>query len=48
VSTIATDKELLTPENCAVIFIDYQPQMVLGVANIDRQTLFNNVLLLAK
>jgi len=40
--------ELLNPGNSAVIFIDFQPQMVFGVANIDRQTLFNNVLLLAK
>jgi nicotinamidase-related amidase len=40
--------ELLDPRNSAVIFIDFQPQMVFGVASIDRQTLFNNVLLLAK
>ncbi len=40
--------ELLNPSNSAVIFIDFQPQMTFGVANIDRQTLFNNVLLLAK
>src|SRR5512134_1954490 len=40
--------ELLNPQNSAVIFIDFQPQMVFGVANIDRQTLFNNVILLAK
>ncbi len=40
--------ELLTPQNSAVIFIDHQPQMTFGVANIDRQTLVNNVLLLAK
>jgi nicotinamidase-related amidase len=39
---------LLTPQNCTVIFIDHQPQMTFGVANIDRQTLFNNTLLLAK
>jgi nicotinamidase-related amidase len=39
--------ELLNPANSAVIFIDFQPQMTFGVANIDRQTLFNNVLLLA-
>jgi len=39
---------LLNPQNSAVIFIDFQPQMVFGVANIDRQILFNNVLLLAK
>lgn len=40
--------ELLTPQNSAVIFIDHQPQMTFGVANIDRQALVNNVLLLAK
>jgi nicotinamidase-related amidase len=31
-----------------VIFIDFQPQMTFGVANIDRQTLFNNVIGLAE
>jgi nicotinamidase-related amidase len=40
--------ELLNPQNSAVIFIDHQPQMTFGVASIDRQTLVNNVLLLAK
>ena len=40
--------ELLDAKNSAVIFIDFQPQMTFGVANIDRQTLFNNVILLAK
>jgi len=40
--------ELLNPQNSAVILIDFQPQMTFGVANIDRQTLFNNVILLAK
>jgi nicotinamidase-related amidase len=40
--------ELLNPSNSVVIFIDFQPQMTFGVANIDRQTLFNNVILLAK
>jgi nicotinamidase-related amidase len=39
--------ELLNPANSAVILIDFQPQMTFGVANIDRQALFNNVLLLA-
>ena len=38
-----TDKGLLTPENCAVIFIDHQPQMFVGVASIDRQVLLNNL-----
>jgi nicotinamidase-related amidase len=42
------NKGLLTPQNCAVVFIDYQPQMIFGVANIDRQTMLNNVLVLAK
>ena len=40
--------ELLNPQNSALILIDVQPQMTFGVANIDRQTLFNNVMLLAK
>jgi nicotinamidase-related amidase len=40
--------ELLNPQNSAVIFIDFQPQMTFGVASIARQTLFNNVILLAK
>ena len=47
-SVSSTDKGLLTPNNCAVIFIDHQPQMFFGVANIDRQDLLNNVLVLAK
>src|SRR5258706_4057782 len=47
-SLSSTDKGLLTPDNCAVVFIDHQPQMFFGVANIDRQNLLNNVLVLAK
>jgi nicotinamidase-related amidase len=47
-NTTTTDKGLLTPDNCAVIFIDHQPQMTFGVANIDRQALVNNTLVLAK
>ena len=43
-----SDKGLLTPENCTVIFIDHQPQMFFGVASIDRQVLLNNLLVLAK
>ena len=41
-------RELLTPDNCCVLFIDHQPAMTFGVATIDRQTLLNNVLGLAK
>jgi nicotinamidase-related amidase len=40
--------ELLTPQNCQMIFIDHQPQMAFGVQSIDRQTLKNNVVGLAK
>lgn len=47
-SVSSTEKGLLTPENCVVIFIDHQPQMFFGVANIDRQDLLNNLVVLAK
>jgi nicotinamidase-related amidase len=40
--------EVLTPENSQLIFIDHQPQMAFGVQSIDRQTLKNNVVALAK
>jgi len=40
--------EVLTPENSQIIFIDHQPQMAFGVQSIDRQTLKNNVVGLAK
>jgi len=40
--------KVLTPENCQLIFIDHQPQMAFGVQSIDRQTLKNNVIGLAK
>jgi len=43
-----TDKGLITAENSAVIFIDHQPQMLFGAANIERQQLVNNVVMLAK
>jgi len=43
-----TDGGLITPDNSAVVFIDHQPQMTFGVANIDRQQLLNNVVMLAK
>lgn len=44
----ATTEKLLTPDNCAFIFIDHQPQMSFGVANIDRQLLKSNTVALAK
>ena len=41
-------QEVLTPANSQLIFIDQQPQMAFGVQSIDRQTLKNNVVGLAK
>ena len=43
-----TDGGLITADNSAVVFIDHQPQMTFGVANIERQQLINNVVMLAK
>jgi len=40
--------EVLTPDNCQLIFIDQQPQMAFGVQSMDRQTLKNNTVGLAK
>jgi nicotinamidase-related amidase len=40
--------ELLTSQNSQLIIIDQQPQMAFGVQSIDRQTLKNNVVALAK
>ncbi len=40
--------ELLNPTNSALILIDHQPQMAFGVQSIDRQTLKNNTVGLAK
>src|SRR5262249_34419966 len=40
--------ELLTPNNCAVILIDHQPQMFFGVESANRENIMNNVVGLAK
>jgi len=40
--------ELLSPENCALILIDHQPQMFFGVESANRETIKNNVIGLAK
>jgi nicotinamidase-related amidase len=40
--------KLYTAADTAVVFIDHQPQMTFGVANIDRASLINNVTLLAR
>lgn len=41
-------KGLLSPDNCAVVLIDYQPQMLFAVKSVDGQTLVNNAVGLAK
>ena len=41
-------RKLYTPQDTAVVFIDHQPQMIFGVASMDRAALINNVTLLAK
>ena len=49
-NTIVTNPklEVLTPQNCQLIFIDQQPQMAFGVQSMDRQALKNNTVGLAK
>ncbi len=43
----ATD-HLLTPENAALILIDFQPSLIDGIRSIDRRVLLNNVAALTK
>jgi nicotinamidase-related amidase len=40
--------EMLTPENCAIALIDYQPAMYQGIQSHDRLVVFNNAQVLAK
>jgi nicotinamidase-related amidase len=47
-SAVSKYLEVLTAQNSQLIFIDQQPQMAFGVQSIDRQTLKNNVVALAK
>jgi nicotinamidase-related amidase len=44
----AATEKLITPDNCVFLFIDHQPQMSFGVTSIDRQTLKNNTVAMAK
>lgn len=41
-------RELLTPDNCVIAFIDYQPQMIFGVQSQDRLQLVNGLIGLAR
>jgi len=40
--------KLYTAQDSAIVFIDHQPQMLFGVASMDRASLINNVTLIAK
>lgn len=40
--------QLYTADDCAVIFIDHQPQMLFGVSSMNRSHLLNNVRFLAR
>ena len=44
----STDKGLLTPQNCAVVFLDHQEQMLAAVPDRDRKDVLESVLLLAR
>ena len=40
--------DMITPENSAVVLIDFQPAMYQGIESHDRLSVFNNVQILAK
>ncbi|MFD8720075.1 hydrolase [Streptomyces sp. NPDC059629] len=46
--TAAPSPGLLTPDNCAVLFVDHQPQMFFGTGSGDRTAIINSTLGLAK
>ena len=46
-SMSSTDKGLLTPQNCAVVFLDHQPEMLTAVTGPERKDLLKSVLVLA-
>ncbi len=46
--TASPSPDLLTPENCAVLFVDHQPQMFFGTGSGDRTAIINSTLGLAK
>ena len=39
---------MLTPQNCALLVIDYQPIQVTSVASRDRRELVNNIVAVAR
>ncbi|KUO17573.1 hydrolase [Streptomyces dysideae] len=46
--TAAPSPDLLTQDNCAVLFVDHQPQMFFGVGSGDRTAIINSVVGLAR
>lgn len=45
---MAASKDLLTPDNCALVLIDQQAGLAFGVQSIDKQTLLNNSVALVR
>ncbi|MGW0881860.1 hydrolase [Streptomyces sp. NPDC002671] len=46
--TASPSPDLLTPDNCAVLFVDHQPQMFFGTGSGDRIAIINSTVGLAK
>ncbi len=46
--TKRSEKGLLTPDNCVVALIDHQPQMMFGVAGVDRESIISHTVALGK
>ena len=42
------EDDLLTPKNCALIVIDYQPIQVASIASMDRRDLVMNIVAVAR
>lgn len=47
-SMSSTDKGLLTPQNYAVVLMDYQDQLLPAISGQERKDLLDNVLVLAR
>ncbi|MFJ9740661.1 hydrolase [Streptomyces sp. NPDC101166] len=46
--TASPSPDLLTPDDCAVLFVDHQPQMFFGTGSSDRTAIINSTVGLAK
>ena len=46
--TKRSEKGLLTSDNCVIALIDHQPQMMFGVAGVDRESIINHTVALGK